>query len=435
MTFRVVRTNQYNQDLGLIHSTNGNHLDSPKEGSSIDHRVTIYLHAQNITMFPTNETWYFASHILVSNSGGLILILTAQSTRNSSEYTLPDSPTSAGNSPLRFISDDISMADDTTRFSNSITDLQTFLSACIDDSRSDILSKLNTLEKGLSDSLRQQEEAFRTLIHSARQDGRTLDDVQTLRFNEFRKGNLNHITDQLSELIAYINRGGNDKKGEVSSSRPQPPPDDQKRGSGNTGGDNVRTTDIVDRFSGSMSREGQNRGRSGGRRSSGNISGSSKQIHYSSSGGPFKRSFEDCRWYNQSMVCNQSLVSFQQLDYSEEISRWRFSSLVNIFRSLDFYIAKRQRLDKSKGQRLDKLKRQRIGLALGFSGWVLHIIIYWYISHWYFSSWTNQVMKCSGVVTIRYVIFININKERYFKRSTGAYFQELKLSAVALLRK
>ncbi|KZV50841.1 hypothetical protein F511_20995 [Dorcoceras hygrometricum] len=57
MTFRVVRTNQYNQDLGLIHSTNGNHLECPKEGSSIDHQVTIYLHAQNITMFPTNETW------------------------------------------------------------------------------------------------------------------------------------------------------------------------------------------------------------------------------------------------------------------------------------------------------------------------------------------------------------------------------------------
>ncbi|KZV24478.1 triacylglycerol lipase [Dorcoceras hygrometricum] len=82
MTFRVVRTNQYNQDLGLIHSTNGNHLESPNEGSSIDHQVTIYLHAQNITMLPTNETWYFASQILVSSSDGLILILTAQSTRN-----------------------------------------------------------------------------------------------------------------------------------------------------------------------------------------------------------------------------------------------------------------------------------------------------------------------------------------------------------------
>ncbi|KZV58398.1 hypothetical protein F511_28277 [Dorcoceras hygrometricum] len=32
------KTNQYNQDLGLIHSTNGNHLESPKEGSSIYHQ-------------------------------------------------------------------------------------------------------------------------------------------------------------------------------------------------------------------------------------------------------------------------------------------------------------------------------------------------------------------------------------------------------------
>ncbi|KZV25250.1 hypothetical protein F511_29662 [Dorcoceras hygrometricum] len=35
----VTRTNQYNQDLGLIHSTNGNHLESPNEGSSIDHQA------------------------------------------------------------------------------------------------------------------------------------------------------------------------------------------------------------------------------------------------------------------------------------------------------------------------------------------------------------------------------------------------------------
>ncbi|KZV29146.1 hypothetical protein F511_25629 [Dorcoceras hygrometricum] len=76
------KTNQYNQDLGLIHSTNGNHLESPNEGSSIDHQVTIHLYAQNITMFPTNETWYFTSQMLVSSSSGLILILTAQSTRN-----------------------------------------------------------------------------------------------------------------------------------------------------------------------------------------------------------------------------------------------------------------------------------------------------------------------------------------------------------------
>ncbi|KZV18830.1 hypothetical protein F511_09653 [Dorcoceras hygrometricum] len=68
MTFLVVRTNQYNQDLGLIHSTNGNHLESPNEGSSIDHQVTIYLHAQNITMFPTNETWVISHRLISSRS-------------------------------------------------------------------------------------------------------------------------------------------------------------------------------------------------------------------------------------------------------------------------------------------------------------------------------------------------------------------------------
>ncbi|KZV19991.1 hypothetical protein F511_25663 [Dorcoceras hygrometricum] len=76
------KTNQYNQDLGIIHSTNGNHLESQNEGSSIDHQVTIHMHSQNITMFPTNETWYFTSQMLVSSSHGLILILMAQSTRN-----------------------------------------------------------------------------------------------------------------------------------------------------------------------------------------------------------------------------------------------------------------------------------------------------------------------------------------------------------------
>ncbi|KZV26574.1 4-hydroxy-3-methylbut-2-enyl diphosphate reductase chloroplast precursor [Dorcoceras hygrometricum] len=64
------KTNQYNQDHGLIHSTNGNHLKSSNEGSSIDHQVTIYLHAQNITMFPTNETWPEQFPVKIIGGGG-----------------------------------------------------------------------------------------------------------------------------------------------------------------------------------------------------------------------------------------------------------------------------------------------------------------------------------------------------------------------------
>ncbi|KZV17103.1 dystroglycan-like [Dorcoceras hygrometricum] len=68
-----------------------------------------------------------------------------------------------------------------------------------------------------------------------------------LEFSAQAQQTLNIITDQLSKLVAYINHGGNDKKGVISRSRP--PPDDQNRGSGNTGGggDTVRTMDIPQR--------------------------------------------------------------------------------------------------------------------------------------------------------------------------------------------
>ncbi|KZV51347.1 hypothetical protein F511_14131 [Dorcoceras hygrometricum] len=192
-----------------------------------------------------------------------------------------------------------------TDLSASFDDLQTCLSAHIDESQSSILSKLHTIEHGLRDSLRRQEEALISLIQGARQEGRTLDEVQTLCFNEFRKGVLansaamttdfmdvkkalreinakvdamstrlddvkqdieatkeaishqllefqtqaqaNYIvlTDQLSELVNYINRGGNDKKGEGSSRGPQPPPADQIIDNSIAGGDNVIPTEIT----------------------------------------------------------------------------------------------------------------------------------------------------------------------------------------------
>ncbi|KZV50470.1 hypothetical protein F511_35618 [Dorcoceras hygrometricum] len=60
------------------------------------------------------------------------------------------------------------------------------------------------------------------------------------------------------------------------SSRPQPPPDNQSRPSGGTGGSGARDS-----------------GSRGGSRSRGDRSGSSKKRYSSSSGGPFRRSFED----------------------------------------------------------------------------------------------------------------------------------------------
>ncbi|KZV18387.1 hypothetical protein F511_21527 [Dorcoceras hygrometricum] len=79
------------------------------------------------------------------------------------------------------------------------------------------------------------------------------------------KAEENHLklSTQLGDIVDFL-RGGDAKKGEGSSSHPQPPPDDQG-GSGNTGGDNVRTTSIVDRLiDADRRREGRSRGNRSG---------------------------------------------------------------------------------------------------------------------------------------------------------------------------
>ncbi|KZV32767.1 hypothetical protein F511_26828 [Dorcoceras hygrometricum] len=212
-----------------------------------------------------------------------------------------DSSTSLTDSHMYFNIDDIPL-DDTadnqfslqaisSTFSASLDDLRTFILQRIDDSQNDILSRLNTLDRGHRDTMRQHGETLQNLIHNARQDNRTLGDVQILHLNEFKKGVLAHsasvstdllevrkevkaldakvtyldgqvaairselfdfqakfaenylnLSTQLGDLFDYI-RGGDDKKGEGSSSRPQPPPDDQGGGSG--GRTTVLWTDLV----------------------------------------------------------------------------------------------------------------------------------------------------------------------------------------------
>ncbi|KZV44188.1 mitochondrial inner membrane translocase [Dorcoceras hygrometricum] len=82
-----------------------------------------------------------------------------------------------------------------------------------------------------------------------------LDDVkkeaishQLLEFQSQAQASYIILTDQLGQLVDYINRDGNAKKGEGESSRgPQPPPAIQIRDSGNAGGsgDAVRTTELT----------------------------------------------------------------------------------------------------------------------------------------------------------------------------------------------
>ncbi|KZV32434.1 hypothetical protein F511_44433 [Dorcoceras hygrometricum] len=171
------------------------------------------------------------------------------------------------------------------------SDFQVALSEQIFASQSDISSRMHKLEQSVCDSLRDQVDIFRNLFQGARQETHTIDDVHTIRFNEFRKTvltqnatifqgladvrkevdvvnakvdimakrvndiqkdaeatkealshqllefqssaqeNHNVIHAQLSELVDYIHRGSADKKGESGSRGLQKPANTQKEGS------------------------------------------------------------------------------------------------------------------------------------------------------------------------------------------------------------
>ncbi|KZV31424.1 hypothetical protein F511_07989 [Dorcoceras hygrometricum] len=148
------------------------------------------------------------------------------------------------------------------------------------DAHGEVMSKINHVERVLLDSLAAQNQAFRGLIKSTRQEAHNDNDVLLIALKavraqnailttdladvrqevkdlkaefskdfddklavihndllEFRvetQGQLASLGTNLAELIAFITKRSDDKKGEVSSShgRGQPPPDDQSRPSG-----------------------------------------------------------------------------------------------------------------------------------------------------------------------------------------------------------
>ncbi|KZV49079.1 hypothetical protein F511_44481 [Dorcoceras hygrometricum] len=175
--------------------------------------------------------------------------------------------------------------------SAALADFQAPLSEQMFAFQSEISSRMHKIEKSVCDSLRDQDDIFKNLSQGARQEVRTIDDVHTIRFNEFRKNfltqnasifqgladvrqvvdavnakvdimasrinviqkdaeatkealshqllefqssaqeNHNVIHAQLSELVDYIHRGSADKKGESGSRGLQKPANTQKEGS------------------------------------------------------------------------------------------------------------------------------------------------------------------------------------------------------------
>ncbi|KZV43984.1 hypothetical protein F511_27740 [Dorcoceras hygrometricum] len=84
--------------------------------------------------------------------------------------------------------------------SAALSDLQVTLSEQIFEYQSGLSSMLHKIEQSVCDSLRDQADIFRNLSQGARQEVRTLDDVHTIRFNEFRK----HVLAQNASIFTGL---------------------------------------------------------------------------------------------------------------------------------------------------------------------------------------------------------------------------------------
>ncbi|KZV50068.1 zinc finger protein CONSTANS-LIKE 15 [Dorcoceras hygrometricum] len=217
-------------------------------------------------------------------------------------YRHGDSPDSSADSSLHFNANVITTEDDAALdqfiLPSSATDISASLAALREsfsklvanqtrdsrksgDAHSEVMSKNNHVERVFLDSLAAQNEDFRGLFKSIRQEAQNDNNALSLALKAVRTQNsilstdlaatqkgvkdlkaalskdfddkladirndllefrvetqeqLDSLGAHLAELIAFITKGSDDKKGEGSSSRPQPPPDDQNRPSGGSG--------------------------------------------------------------------------------------------------------------------------------------------------------------------------------------------------------
>ncbi|KZV23731.1 hypothetical protein F511_31781 [Dorcoceras hygrometricum] len=109
-------------------------------------------------------------------------------------------------------------------------DFQAALSEQIFASQSDISSRMHKLEQSVCDSLRDQADIFRNLFQGARQETHTLDDVHTIRFNEFRKNVLTQNA-TIFQGLADVRKEVDAVNAKVDIMALQKPANTQKEGS------------------------------------------------------------------------------------------------------------------------------------------------------------------------------------------------------------
>ncbi|KZV56163.1 hypothetical protein F511_16542 [Dorcoceras hygrometricum] len=253
----------------------------------------------------------------------------------------PHSPSTTADSSMHFVGDDIQLEDDSapdqfisissaTAVSASIAALRESFSNLVanqsrdsrktDTALSEVMCKIDHVQRVFLDSLAGQNETFRGLFKRSRQEAQNDNNALSLTLKAVRTQNVILSTDleatrkevkdikatlskdfddkladirnellefcvdtqgqfaslgtHLAELIAFLTKGSDDKNGEDSSScRPQHPPDNQSRPGGGGGGSGNRA-DEQSRPVGSGTRESGGRGESQRR---GDNSGSSKR--------------------------------------------------------------------------------------------------------------------------------------------------------------
>ncbi|KZV18408.1 hypothetical protein F511_19184 [Dorcoceras hygrometricum] len=174
----------------------------------------------------------------------------------------PESPPATSPHQESYSSTDVSMHFDSEDISlNARADIQpslpidsTVFTAALDDLRMSILQRINDSNSDMFSKKEVQElnakvDIMATKFEIVKKDVEATKEAISHQLLEFQtQAQANHIvlTDQLGQLVDYINRGGNAKKGEGESSRgPQPPPAVQIRDSSISGGNVVRTTELT----------------------------------------------------------------------------------------------------------------------------------------------------------------------------------------------
>ncbi|KZV20983.1 hypothetical protein F511_38480 [Dorcoceras hygrometricum] len=134
------------------------------------------------------------------------------------------SPSSYSDSPLHFTTDDIPLGDEPT----VVLPLDLTAEVHIERLKAKFFAKISILETSLLTRADNQDRAARVQTEIFRKEIKAHKAALSEELDAFRK--------ELSELVDYINRGGDAKKGEIkSSSRGPPPPDDQTRPGGGGG--------------------------------------------------------------------------------------------------------------------------------------------------------------------------------------------------------